>query len=279
MNVAIEMTGDIDGQSIPDTSERSFTFRRDHERVEWLGKWMVRGADGTVDPNKCGVIKTINTGDTVASLTSGLDRPPIGARLERKKETNRNHMRQKLGDYKTGGPLWGRTMGNDQSNVAELLDKAPSVHLRESRENINGTSCCVVEAKTEYGEVKAWIAPEKGYSALKWSVQKRSGDLFDDKPTSVDRVFVEFTADDLQEVDGFWITKIGHLVYRVDISNKGKVRTTTTRVRFNVSDVQLKPDFDALKAFTIDFPDGTPVLIDEVPGICYVWRNGKLERQ
>jgi hypothetical protein len=277
MNIVVEMSGERDGQVIPETSERSFTFRRDHERVEWLGTWMIRAADGTVDPDARGVIKTINTGDMVATLTSGLDRPPIGAYLDRNETANRNHMRQKLGDCKTGGPLWGRNMGNGSYNVAELLARATAVHRQESPENINGISCHVVEAKTEYGEVKAWIAPEKGYAAVKWSMQKRRGDRFDDDLTTVDSVFVEFAADDLQEVDGFWITKVGHLTYRVDVPDEGKVRTNISRVKFNVSNVTVNPDFAALKAFTIDFPEGTRVSVSDAPGIRYIWRNGRLE--
>lgn len=277
MDVTMEMSEENNGRAMPGTSERSFTFRRDHERMEWLGTWAVRDAEGTVDPDARGLIHTVNTGDTVALLTGGVDRPPLGAHLERDEEKNQKHMSIKADSYVYGGPLWGKNMGNGSHTVAELLAQATDVSVQESPENVNGVSCQVVEARTEHGQVKAWIAPEKGYAAMRWTVQKEPGDRFDERLVKSNSVRSEFTADDLQEVDGFWIPTGGHYTYRIQDPDPGDgVRTSTAKVRFKASNVTLNPDFAALKAFQVDFPEGTRVTVSDAPGISYIWRNGQL---
>ena len=39
--------------------------------------------------------------------------------------------------------------------------------------------------------------------------------------------------------------------------------------------VNLKPDFEAIKAFTPKIPEGAIVILDWAPGIRYTWQNGK----
>jgi hypothetical protein len=279
MKVVIESRAEIDGQRTPTVSERTFTFRRDHQRAEWLGKKLEKNDNNVVDLDKCQVIKTIMNGDTFARLTSGLDRPPIGALINRDKEFYSSQLNKMLCHPTTGGPLWGRMVGNNQKNVADLLIGLVSVNLHKNRENINGSVCYVVEAITRYGKVTAWIAPEKGYNALKWSIQKEPGDLFNDGPVTVSSWLAEFVADDLQKVGDFWVTKVGCLTFSIGYGDEYPIKTKTTKHKYQVSDIQIDPDFEALEAFKIDFPDGTPVRIAEAPGIRYVWQDGKPVRR
>jgi hypothetical protein len=273
MKVVIQASGEIDGQRIPSITERTFTFRRDHERAEWLGKKLEMDDNNKVDLDKCHVIKTIMNGEAFARLTSGLDRPPIGAFINRDKKFYNSQLNGMLRDPTAGGPLWGRIWGSSQKNIADLLIESGNVHLHEKRENLNGTLCYVVESITRYGKVIAWIAPEKQYAALKWSIQKRPSDLFNDGPVNVNSWLAGFVADDLQKVGDFWVTNVGCLTLRIE---EDANNTNTTRYKYNVSDIQIDPNFEALGAFKIDFPDGTPVKIAEVPGIRYIWQDGKI---
>jgi len=275
MNIGLKANGEINGERIPITSERYFTFHRDHRRVEWLGKKLQKDDNNNIDLDYCHIIKTIMNGDTFAKLTSGLDRPPIGALIDRNRESYNNNLNKMLRHPTTGGPLWGRMYGSNQKNVADLLFESSSPKLREEKENINGTLCYVVEATTEYGKVTIWIAPEKGYNALKWSIQKGLGDLFNQKPLSANSWLAEFVVDDLQQVGDFWVTKAGRLIFKIDYNDKTSRHTETTIYEYNVNDIQINPNFETLGAFKIDFPNGTPVQIVQAPGIRYVWQDGK----
>ncbi len=279
MKVVIQSSGEIDGQRIPSISERTFIFRRDHNRAEWLGKKLEMDESGKVDLDNCHVIKTIMDGNAFARLTSGLDRPPIGAFINRDKEFYSRFFNRLIRHPMNGGPLWGRMVGNNQKNVADLLIESASVNLHEKRENINGSVCYVVEATTRYGKVTAWIAPEKGYNALKWSIQKEPGDLFNDGPVIVSSWLAEFVADDLQKVGDFWVTKAGCMTFSIGYNDEYPVKTRITKYKYQLSDIQIDPDFEALEAFKIDFPDGTPVKIEQAPGVRYVWQDGKPVRR
>jgi len=273
MKVLIESSAENDGQRIPGITERNFTFRRDHERAEWLGKQLAKDDNNVVDLDKCHVIKTIMNGDAFARLTSGLDRPPIGAFINRDKEFYSSQLTKMLRHPTTGGPLWGRIWGSNQKNIADLLLESANVELHKELANINGVSCYVVKAITRYGKVTAWIAPEKGYNALRWSIQKEPGDLFNDGPVIVNFWIAEFVADDLQKVGDFWVTNVGCLTLRIE---EDATKTNTTRYKYNVSDIQIDPNFEDLGAFKLDFPEGTRVQIEEAPGIRYIWQNGKI---
>lgn len=279
MKVIIQASIEIDGQRIPTITERTFTFRRDHERAEWLGKKLAIDDNNGVDLDECHVIKTIMDGDAFVRLTSGLDRPPIGAFINRDKEFYSSQLNKMLCIPLRGGPLWGRMMGNNRKNVADLLIESGNVHLHEKRENLNGTLCYVVESITRYGKVIAWIAPEKGYTALKWSIQKGLGDLFNDDHVTSNSWLAEFNSDDLQKVGDFWVTKVGRMTFSIGYSDEYTLKKEITKFKYQVSDIQINPDFEALGAFKVDLPNGTRVYVNEAPGIRYIWQDGKVVPQ
>jgi len=278
MKVTVESNGYEDGRRIPVTIKRLFTFRMDqeHARAEWSGKSLHIDANSTIDLDQSHVIKTIMNGDTYANLTSGLNRPPFAARIKSDKEFYDNQLNEMLCHPITGGPLWGKMYGNNRKSVAELLGESAGLTLRDEQENINGVPCYVLEATTEHGRVTAWLFREKGYNALKWSIQKTTGDLFNGKPISLRFWLAEFVADDLQKVGDFWVTTSGTLTFRIDYSDESPIKTKTTIHKYNVSDIQINPDFVALGAFKIDFPNGTRVSVDDYTGIRYVWQDGEI---
>jgi len=278
MKITVESSGYEDGRRIPVTIKRLFTFRMDqeHARAEWSGKSLHIDANSNIDLDQSHVIKTIMNGDTYANLTSELNRPPLAARIKSDKEFYDNQLNEMLCHPITSGPVWGKMFGNNWKNVPELLNKPLWLVLRDKKENINNVLCYVLEAETENGKVTAWVAPEKGYSALKWSIQKNTGDLFNGKPLPSKFWLAEFVADNLQKVGDFWVTTSGTLTFRIDYSDESPIKTKTTIYKYNVRDIQINPDFVALGAFKIDFPNGTRVTVEDSPGIRYVWQDGEI---
>lgn len=171
-----------------------------------------------------------------------------------------------------GGPLGGRIFGNNHKSVAELLSDSTNLYLRKGQENINGVSCYVLEAKTKHGKVTAWVAPEKGYSTLKWMIHKTNSDLFDDRPISSNSWLAVFDSVEIRQTNDVFTTTGGILTLTINFPDGRKVSWN----KYKVSGIQLNPDFEALGAFKIDLPNGTPVSIDDYPGIRYVWQNGEI---
>ncbi|MHC4159100.1 MAG: hypothetical protein ACYSSO_08480 [Planctomycetota bacterium] len=250
--------------------ERHFLFLRDGERAEWRGQLLIFDDQGNEDPNKSRVIKQIMTGELYANVIGTLlNAPPRAVSITRDYKEAQENL---LDDSEYGGPLFGRIYGNSHKNVAELLSGDPNVYLRDEQENINGVPCYVLEATTEHGKVTAWIAPEKGYNALKWSIHKTSGNLYDDRPLSSNSWLAVFDAVQLQKVSDVFVTTGGCLTHTIDRPERQSVSTD----KYKVSEVQLNPDFDILGAFKVNLPNGTRVFMKEYPAIRYAWQNGKI---
>jgi hypothetical protein len=189
-----------------------------------------------------------------------------------------NHKR-KLQNYLThgyyGNFLQGVTfIGGGITDIVDVFSSDPGVDL--DTEMINGNFCYVIKAKVPQGTVTAWIAPDKGFNLLKYIIHKSSGDFFNDKPMDETRM-EEWTV----TVDSIELEKIGDIFIPVSGLSTHKIlfkggETKTTSIRVKRSNIQLRPDFEALGAFKINLPDGTGVKIEGVPGITYEWHGGKL---
>lgn len=251
--------------------EEYFVFRRDNNRVEWIGQHLIFDDHGNVDPNNSRVIKRIMTGELYANLVSSLKGPPRGVLITRDYKEDQKNL---LDNPEHGCPLFGRMFGSSHKSIAELLGQSANLRLRDGQENINGISCYVLEATTEHGKVTAWLAPDKDYSALKWSIHKTktSGDLFDDGPLSSNSWLAVFDAVQLQKVSDVFVTTGGCLTHTINHPERQSVST----YKYKVSEVQLNPDFAILGAFKVDLPDGTRVYTYEYTGIHYIWENGKI---
>jgi len=257
-------------------------FRRDRDSncVEWLGKRLVFGRNGKVDLASSRVIKTIADGNMFVDLQS--DRLLDGYDYARRIMLLHNYTERQgtlLENPNKGGPLFGKMYGSNYNSVADGL--ASNLHMHAKKENINGVACFILEGTSKYGKVTAWIAPEKGYNAMKWVIEKSSHHLFDDTGLSTKWPSVEsgkdiFTLKELHEVkvEGrtVFVPKRAHFTH---ITNFRDGTKNVDEFEYQTSDIQLKPDFEALGAFKIDFPNGTRVFIKDSPGVHYKWENGK----
>jgi len=112
-----------------------------------------------------------------------------------------------------------------------------------------------------------------GYSALKWSIEKRKGiDLLDDKLSPMDSWAAVFDSVKFQEINGRFVPTTGRFVLTM-VPNK-EFGKAVAHHYYTVSDIQLNPNFDSMGAFKTDFPNGLRIYAEESPGIRYKWNNG-----
>jgi hypothetical protein len=177
-----------------------------------------------------------------------------------------------LDNSDNGGPLWGKISGNDHKTIADLLLESTDMTIRQ--DSIEDIDCFVLEGTCRYGIVKAWIAPQFGYSALKWSLEKRKGiDKYGDGLCSMDLWTAVFDSVKFEEISNQFIP-----VYAVFTSTMtpGTVKNKfINRQEYTISDIQLNPDFASMKAFDVNFPDGKRIYLEEAQGIKHKWQKGK----
>lgn len=255
---------------------RDYTFRRDGNRAEWIGEIVIYDPNGNVYDTY--FRRQTATGDRFLEATN-----VVGEKLKHALIRLDYKERQEilLDDADTFGPLIGRTTGIHHKGVIGILSDAENLSMSDAPEEINGILCYKLKAETRYGEVTVWIAPDKGYNAVKWSINCTPEHYTNDKltadinvgPLKIENRLEVFEIKELNDIGETLIPKTANYTLRVDFSD-GSVFSTSHK--YEVDDVQFNPDFESLGAFKVDLPDGTPVTIEEHPGIKYVWQNGKI---
>ena len=271
-----------DNELFPQTLDFVFRQDRDNNRAEWIGKRLIFRGEGNIDLINSDFVKDIADGNMLVSLegmrlkTEGLDSRRV---ILWYKYTEK--LKELLENPNFGGPLFGKMYGSNYKSVADLLGESPDLHIRNKDENINGVACFVLEGTSKYGKATAWIAPEKGYNAMKWVIEKGPHHLFDDtvistKWPSAEGSKVVFNSKELHEVidedNTVFIPKFAHFTH-ITYSRGGN--KNVDHYEYKTSDIQLKPNFEALGAFKIDLPDGIRVFIRDFPSMRYRWQNGK----
>ena len=248
----------------------NFIFQRDRGRTEWIGQSLLFDHQGNVDPNGSRCIQiTITEQCYLYVLGPHIEMPSHALMIANDYEDDQ---KLALDAPELGGPLGGRIFGNNHKSVAELLSESTNLYLQKEQENINGIPCYVLGAKTKHGRVTVWVAPEQGYNALKWMIHKTNGDLFGDRPISLNSWLAVFDSVEVRQANNVFTTTGGILTLTFDFPDGRKVSWN----KYKVSSIQLNPDFEALGAFKIDLPNGTRVVVDDYPGISYIWQDGEI---
>ena len=292
VSISMKMVANVDSNDVdsndheflPQTLDFVFRRDRDNNRAEWLGKQLIFGSGGDIDVLNSDFVKEIADGNMFVSL--------IGMSLAEQPDSRRvrvillynytERLKALLENPNFGGPLFGKMYGSNYKSVADLLGEAANLHIHDEKENIDGVACFVLEGTSKYGKVTAWIAPEKGYNAMKWVIEKDSHHLFDDaaiskKWPSVEGGQVLFNVKELHEIIGEDNTVFApKLAYFTHITNFRGGTKSVDHYEYKTSDIQLNPDFEALGAFKMDVPNGTRVVVVEHPGFRYVWENGNI---
>jgi beta-lactamase regulating signal transducer with metallopeptidase domain len=176
-----------------------------------------------------------------------------------------------------GSFLQGRTGGiGNATHQAQVMCDSNDVRY-VGREALGGTLCHVVEAKTRYGTFTVWLAPEKGYNALK-SVWRKSGrDILRENIRIEDQGIVEWTetvdAVEVQTIDGIFVPVAGRLTGRTKWASGGE--DSEDHVTVQRREIVLHPDFQALGAFQIVLPEGTEVRLAGNSQRTFRWSQGK----
>jgi hypothetical protein len=277
----LQVVDSNDSEFFPQTFE--FVFRRDSQtnRAEWIGKRVILRSDGNIDLDNSDFIKDIADGNMFVNLegmgfTNGPDARRVLLWYNYKERLN-----TLLENPNYSGPLFGKMYGSNYRSVPDLLGEAADLHLLDKKENTNGADCFVLEGTTRYGKVTAWIAPEKGYNAMKWVIEKDSQNLFDDTAVSTKWPTVQgskavFDLKELQEIERgdttVFVPRLACFTHAVSFRDGTE---NIDHYKYETSEIQLNPDFEALGAFKIDFPEGIRVFNTDVMRLKFRWRNGR----
>lgn len=187
------------------------------------------------------------------------------------------------------GFLHGRLPGDDEP-LKTILTRNSAIELRPETERVNDTDCYVLDTVTPHGRYSLWIAPEYGYHITKAEASKSGDDIAGGRPLSsygkprrlpgYKGIYPGKPLEVVLSLDVVECRKFGD----VWIPTKGTYRRTrrhvdgriiTTAKECRVTCVDLDPDFEALRAFVPDIPDGTTVTVEGDERTAYRWFNGK----
>lgn len=250
------------------------THRRDGNRCEWFGRCQFKGELDGDDYSFNKQFKRM-VGDDFFLYYTKLD-----SEEEPEDALMGSDVKEKLfllqAQEPDGGFLQGRMGGiGSAPKIVEVMGENDSLNLI-GQETLSGTSCFILEAKTKYGTFTVWIAPEKGYNALKYIVRKSGHDILRDDIHIEDQGITEWVevvdSIDVRKIDGVFVPISGKLTGKTKAGDEWE---STTHVKAKRSEIVLNPDFKALGAFKISFPEGTEVTHEDIPGLRFRWTKGK----
>jgi len=166
----------------------------------------------------------------------------------------------------------------DTDRIDTILRKAKAISVRNEMENIGGSNCYVIEAKTKSGRYKVWIDPSHGYHIAKATGKREPGNVvFPSNYTLKQTEKMSFSMENVRftKVDDVWVPMEVDLAYsRI---YPGDNFFDNTKIHQKVIDIILNPDHDALGSFVPDdIPDGARAYAKGVSAINYTWQNGEL---
>ena len=156
---------------------------------------------------------------------------------------------QLLATVYPGAALLGYLNGQPQ-RIDTMLSKV-SKEVTVTEEKLNRKSCYVVNAVIGKDTYRVWFLPANGYHIAKAEVKTNS------------RVVYLLDQVRLKKVEDNWVPM------------SCAIKDSTRQYTYKRTKVDLKPDFEKLKAFDLPISNGTPVTIEKQPGK-FIWRNGHI---
>jgi hypothetical protein len=247
--------------------------RRDGERCEWFGRRQFEGKHDGDAYSFNEELRDLVVEDYYLCYSrrdSGReDTPVMGTNVK-------EHLFGLQAESRDGNFLQGRTGGiGKATHQAQAMCDSNEVRY-VGPETLAGTACHVVEARTKYGTFTVWLAPEKGYNALK-SVWRKSGrDILRENIRIEDQSITDWVetvdAVEVEKIDGVFLPVAGGLTWKTKfVDGQGSDNHVTVRRR----DIVLHPDFQALGAFQIVLPEGTEVRLAGDSKRTFRWSEGK----
>ncbi len=155
-----------------------------------------------------------------------------------------------------------------------------------SHEAVDGMECDVLHARTDYGDLTVWLAPQYGYNPVKFTLVKESGKhLRDDGEVFQDTVWthdgkvlpaklttIEISIPELTELNGKYVPAAANYVVRTEGSGTAASKSYTMAY----TDADITPKFTA-STFAPDFPEGTELRFeDKVHPEGYSFQHGRI---
>jgi len=150
---------------------------------------------------------------------------------------------------------------NSKEHYASIMLKSENLKLLKEKKNVDGHSCYVLKASSENGDYTVWIDPQYGYNFRQLTVKEGKASSYEVKN-------VKF-----KNINSTWFPCEGklteHLTYENGTADNLCYESQRTNVIFD-------PDFDKIKAFKIDLPEGAKLYNFECPDFRWVWQGGEI---
>jgi beta-lactamase regulating signal transducer with metallopeptidase domain/Leucine-rich repeat (LRR) protein len=185
--------------------------------------------------------------------------------------------------------LSGAIPGDGGATIVDILRGCPNVELGRETETIAGHQTRVLRADTENGEYTVWLDHESGFLPRQVRVHKEGDDLLWGKPVSYipeDRVraglrVLPETKSWTLVLNSVKVATIGehHAITGFSLEKRSEYITgghNRLRMRVDVTDVELTPNFDNTDAFVMDLPDGTLIFDLDNRGKELSWHEGQV---
>lgn len=272
VSMKIEVHTEVEGMPDKKPYVTFQTFDRDGNRVAWRGEMFQLDAKGNPDVSRGSVLQNVGTGKEMYQVIGEPGKLPLGASV--RASGYQEILSRLLEDLGLGAPLWGAIPGTQHKSLADLLGQADPKGLRMRDETLGADVCRVLGADTPYGKLTIWVAPEKGYQALRWELVKGLEDRYDDKTLTqlgLKTWTMTFEASQVDRIQGCFVVTKGVLTRTI---GEGNGNVNMARHRYSVSNVNLSPDFSSPAVFALNVPNGT--WIDrESRGVRLEWQDGK----
>jgi hypothetical protein len=266
-----DVSGNGKGKVNAGRVRQQFDWRRNHDQMEALGQeW----GPNPIHPDKTGPhpFAEIFTQDRWLSAgkdgATGMYWPFWNGRLH----TNAGEIAELREQWETS-PYHGEFLDGKESWAGGLLFPramlADHPRVNDQMETVYGRRCWRVSCSTADGDLTAWIDPARGNTAARYSMDIEQNQKVNGKPLAsfgIRHRSLQVDVDRIEKFGSWYIATAGRFK-EVTSFQSGLIETITDEVRRN--DIKLHPDFEGMKAFTLNVPDGTRVAYDKAPGIPY----------
>jgi len=184
-----------------------------------------------------------------------------------------------------------------RQRIDVMVRRARSISVRPKTEIVNGSSCYVIDATTDYGKFCLWIDPAHGYLASRITLSAGPGDLSGQDMVNLNaqnmtgRLKLPPGATDRRVIELLKFEQKGDVWVPMEIKSLSIADMTATREfehnsrTYKLTEVQLNPDHNALRSFDWkrdpELKDGTAVWKTGERGVVlgdYLWKSGNLVR-
>ena len=180
----------------------------------------------------------------------------------------------------------GFMIGLENQRISEYLRTCSNLTMRDKVEDIEGNPTYVIEGQGNQGKIILWLDPAKRYLPRRVELYKTSESVYygqplasyhSERPELKDKRIKDYKAIsdsiNIDDINGIYFITSGRMSESQIFTDGSKFILTSN---FNISDISLMPNFDALKPFDIKVPDGTPVSNGDFPGGKFEVRQGKI---